>query len=187
MKRILFALALLLTTPLSAPAPAAEVGDDGLHKAEWMRDTFKDLAEDLEEASAEGKRLLLIIEQRGCIYCTKMHAEVFPDPDIHAALMDNYFLIQINMFGDIEVTDFDGEKLSEKEMVRKWGLMFTPTLVFLPEAVPEGQTAAQAAVATVPGAFGRGTTFAMLRWVKEKGYQGDEPFQKYLARMLAAK
>jgi len=116
-----------------------------------------------------------------------MHAEVFPDPDIHAALMDDYFVIQINMFGDIEVTDFDGETLSEKEMVRKWGLMFTPTLVFLPEEVPEGQTAAQAAVATVPGAFGRGTTCAMLRWVKEKGYQGDEPFQKYLARMLAAK
>lgn len=187
MKRFLFALALLLATPLSAPVPAAELGDDGLHKAEWMRDTFKDLTEDLEEASAEGKRLMLIIEQRGCIYCTKMHAEVFPDPDIHAALMDDYFVIQINMFGDIEVTDFDGETLSEKEMVRKWGLMFTPTLVFLPEEVPEGQTAAQAAVATVPGAFGRGTTFAMLRWVKEKGYQGDEPFQKYLARMLAAK
>lgn len=187
MKRILFALALVLAAPLSTPATAAELGDDGLHKAEWMRDTFKDLAEDLEEANTESKRMALIIEQRGCIYCTKMHEDVFPDPDIHAALVDDYFVIQINMFGDIEVTDFDGETLSEKEMVRKWGLMFTPTLVFLPEEVPAGQTAAQAAVATVPGAFGRGTTFAMLRWVKEKGYQSDEPFQKYLARMLDAK
>ena len=187
MKRILFALALVWATPLSAPATAAELGDDGLHKAEWMRDTFKDLAEDLEEANTEGKRMALIIEQRGCIYCTQMHEDVFPDPEIHAALVDDYFVIQINMFGDIEVTDFDGETLSEKEMVRKWGLMFTPTLVFLPEEVPAGQTAAQAAVATVPGAFGRGTTFAMLRWVKEKGYQSDEPFQKYLARMLGTK
>ena len=29
------------------PAFAATLGDDGLHKADWMRDTFKDLREDL--------------------------------------------------------------------------------------------------------------------------------------------
>ena len=67
---------------LALPAFGVTLGDDGLHKADWMRDTFKDLREDLEEANAEGKRLLVIIEQRGCIYCTKMHEEVFPDPMI---------------------------------------------------------------------------------------------------------
>ena len=69
------------------PALAATLGDDGLHKADWMRDTFKDLREDLEEANAEGKRLLVIIEQRGCIYCTKMHEEEVekePDPESEA-------------------------------------------------------------------------------------------------------
>ena len=97
------------------PALAATLGDDGLHKADWMRDTFKDLREDLEEANAEGKRLLVIIEQRGCIYCTKMHEEVFPTPEISAALNDIYFVVQINMFGDIEVNDFDATTLPEKE------------------------------------------------------------------------
>ena len=55
--------ALLLALPLWA----AELGDDGLYKTDWMRDTFKDLREDLEEANAEGKRLALIFEQRGCV------------------------------------------------------------------------------------------------------------------------
>ena len=55
------------------PLAAAELGDDGLHKTAWMRDTFKDLRDDLAEANAEGKRLMVLIEQRGCIYCTKMH------------------------------------------------------------------------------------------------------------------
>ncbi len=32
-----------------------EIGDDGLHKQIWMRDTFKDLREDLNEANMEGK------------------------------------------------------------------------------------------------------------------------------------
>ena len=44
-------------------ANALEVGDDGLHKTPWMQDTFKDLREDLEEANAEGKRLVLFFDK----------------------------------------------------------------------------------------------------------------------------
>lgn len=164
---------------------AAEIGDDGLHKAPWMRDTFKDLSEDLAEANDEGKRLMVIIEQRGCIYCKKMHEEVFPIEEIATYLADNFFVIQINMFGDVEVTDFDGTTLPEKEMVKKWGALFTPTILFFPQEVGSDVSAAQAAVATMPGAFGRHTTFNMLNWVQGKGYEGDESFQKYHARKFA--
>ena len=67
---------------------ASQMGDDGLHKAPWMRETFKDLREDLEDANLEGKRLLLLIEQRGCVYCRKMHEQVFTDPEVKALLED---------------------------------------------------------------------------------------------------
>ncbi len=182
MLRIGTTLALMLAMAL--PAGAATMGDDGLHKTDWMRDTFKDLRDDLEEANAEGLRLAIIIEQRGCIYCTKMHEEVFPDPAVDSFIKDNFFVVQINMFGDVEVVDFDGTAMAEKDMVRRWGAMFTPTMMFFPEEVPEGLMANQAAVVNMPGAFGKMTTLNMLRWVVEKGYQGDEPFQKYLARMI---
>lgn len=164
---------------------AADLGDDGLHKAPWMRDTFKDLSEDLEEANAEGKRLMIIIEQRGCIYCKKMHEEVFPIKEVADYISDNYFVVQINMFGDVEVTDFDGTALPEKDMVKKWGALFTPSILFFPTEVAEGVSAQQAAVATMPGAFGRYTTFNMLNWVFEEGYAGEESFQKYHARKFA--
>ncbi len=169
---------------VALPALAATLGDDGLHKTDWMRDTFKDLREDLEEANAEGKRLMVIIEQRGCIYCTKMHEEVFPNPEITAALNDNFFVVQINMFGDVEVTDFDGTTLPEKDMVRRWNALFTPTMMFFPQEVGEDQTANQAAVAIMPGAFGRWTTLNLLNWINEELYLGDEPFQKYHARII---
>ena len=90
----------------ASPLWAVTLGDDGLHKPDWLHETFKDLREDLTEANAAGKRLLLIVEQRGCIYCTKMHEEVFPDPAIDALIRENYFVVQINLFGDVEVTDF---------------------------------------------------------------------------------
>lgn len=180
------ALAAAMALGLALPAAATTLGDDGLHKAAWQHDTFKDLREDLAEANAEGKRLLIMIEQRGCIYCTKMHEEVYPDPKIDALLMNDYFVIQINLFGDVEVTDFDGTVLPEKEMAVRWGAMFTPTLMFLPEEVPEGKTAAEAAVVSMPGAFGKGTTEALLTWVKDHGYDSGEHFQKYLAARMAA-
>lgn len=171
---------------LALPGYAAELGDDGLHKPDWLRETFKDLREDLEEANAEGKRLLISIEQRGCIYCTKMHEEVYPDPAIDALIRNHFFVVQINLFGDVEVTDFDGTVLPEKEMAVRWGAMFTPTLIFLPENVPEGKTAAESAVAMMPGAFGKGTTEALLTWVVDHGYDSGEHFQKYLAGRMNA-
>ncbi|MHA6263785.1 thioredoxin family protein [Arenibacterium sp. CAU 1754] len=175
-----------LALMMALPAMAVEMGDDGLHKTEWMRDTFKDLREDLEEANAEGKRLVLFFEQRGCIYCAKMHKEVFPRPDVSQYIADNYFVVQLNLHGDTEVTDFDGEVLSEKDMARRWNVLFTPTILFLPEEVDEELTAQQAAVAVMPGAFGPGTTLDMFTWVAEKRYLLDngEDFQRYHARRI---
>ena len=57
-------------------------------------------------------------------------------------------------------------------------------MLFFPEEVPEDMNAEEAAVATVPGAFGIETTRNMLTWVLEEGYAGDEPFQAYHARKL---
>ncbi|WP_434613906.1 thioredoxin family protein [Tabrizicola sp. M-4] len=183
MKRFSAMMAALVLSAL--PAMAVELGDDGLHKPDWLRETFKDLREDLAEANAEGKRLLISVEQRGCIYCTKMHEEVFPDPKIDALIRESYFVVQLNLFGDVEVTDFDGTVLSEKEMAMRWGVMFTPTLIFLPQEVEEGATAAEASVAMMPGAFGKGTTAALMEWVRDRRYESGEHFQKFVAEQMA--
>ena len=128
MKRLILIAAAVF---LSATMGLAEMGDDGLHKAPWMRDTFKDLSEDLADANAEGRRLMVIIEQRGCIYCKKMHEDVFPVVKIADYIEENFFVVQINMFGDVEVTDFDGTILPEKEMVRRLGrTVYSVNLVF---------------------------------------------------------
>lgn len=176
--------ALLCAIFMASPLMAAELGDDGLHKTPWMRDTFKDLREDLDEANEMGLRLLLLIEQRGCIYCAKMHAEVLSDPTIKAYIEANYFVVQINMFGDVEVTDFDGTTLPEKRMVKRWGALFTPTMLFMPPAVDEAQIASKVAVANMPGAFSIDTTRDLLSWIVEEGYDGEESFQKYHARKM---
>ena len=182
LKILLFAMFPLLFNQVSA----LEVGDDGLHKTPWMQDTFKDLREDLEEANAEGKRLVLFFEQIGCIYCTKMHKEVFSKEKVSNYINDNFFVVQLNLHGDIEVTDFDGEVLPEKDIARKWGILFTPSILFLPPEVESSSSAQQAAVAMMPGAFSAGTTLDLFTWVREERYLLDngEDFQRYHARMV---
>lgn len=180
-KLIAAALSVLM---LALPAQAVEMGDDGLHKPDWLRVTFKDMAEDLADAQAEGKRLMVIFEQRGCAYCKKMHTEVFTDPEIEQMLREEFFVVQMNLFGDVEVTDFDGTTLPEKEMAVRWGVVFTPTMLFLPEEAPEADSAGQAAVVTVPGAFSANTTRDLLTFVRDRVYETDEHFQKYHARKI---
>ena len=177
------------------PAHAAEgkieptVNEDGLYTQSWFLDSFMDIGDDIEESAAEGKRFAVMFEQKGCIYCKKIHTEVLTDPKINDWIRENYNIIQVNLWGDREMTDIDGESMSERQMARRWGVTFTPTIIFLPESVEgmEDKTTKDVAVATMPGAFGKGTFLAMFQWVKEKGYESDEHFQSYLIRKLEAK
>ena len=178
-------IAWIVAAVIALPAVAAEIGEDGLHKQDWMPVTFKDMAEDLETARDEGKRLAIMFEQRGCIYCKELHEKVFSDPEVADYIKANFMVVQFNLFGDEEVTDFDGEALSEKEMARRWGVVFTPTIMFTPESAEGLENAAADAVVSMPGAFGKWTTINLLNWVLERGYEGDEHFQKYHARKFA--
>lgn len=183
MLKTAFALLALLAVAIT---PAfAETGDDGLHKEDWFALTFRDIGEDIAQAKSQGKRLAIVIEQRGCIYCRQMHETLLSDPEVRDYIKANYMVVQYNMFGDEEVTDTDGAVLTEKKAARKWGYLFTPTIVFLPEDPPQDQSVAQAAVAVMPGAFGKWTFLDMFKWVREKGYETDEPFQIYHARHIA--
>ena len=184
LKTVIILSFIYFVAPVSAFA--AQIGDDGLHKQSWMRDTFKDLREDLDEANLEGKRLVLMFEQRGCVYCSKMHKDVYSREKVSNYIDENFFVVQLNLHGDLEVTDFDGEILSEKAMARKWSILFTPTVLYLPQEVGEGLTATQAAVSFMPGAWSAATTIDMLTWVKEERYLLDngEDFQRYHARRI---
>ena len=164
-----------------------EKNDDGLYIQDWFLDSFLELNDDLEEADSEGKRLVIFFEQKGCIYCKKVHTEISSDDKINAYVRDNFTVIQLNLFGDREVTDFDGDVLSEKQLARKWGVLFTPTVIAFPEvsSVPdEAPSGDKLAVAKMPGAFGKGTFLSFFSWVKEKGYDGDLHFQAYVGKKI---
>jgi thioredoxin-related protein len=170
------------------PARAAEakrvepvISDDGLHTQPWFLNSFLDLREDLAETKAAGKRLAIIWEQRGCPYCKETHEVNFAQADINDYVRRNFNVIQLNLWGDRPVTDFDGKVLPEKALARKWGILFTPTIMYFPETVAEvaGRSGKDAEIARMPGYFRPFHFLAMFRYVRESRY-ADTQFQKFL-------
>jgi len=180
--RIFLAIAIMLAGLVSVAA--SEVGDDGLHKQDWFATTFRDIKEDLATAKSEGKRLALIFEQRGCIYCRQIHEQVLTDPEVRDFIKANYMVVQYNLYGDEEVIDLDGEALTEKTAARKWRVTFTPTIFFMPEDSDGKKDVGASTVSVMPGAFRKGTFLDMFQWVHKKGYETDEGFQRYHARRI---
>jgi len=163
-------------------AQAAEVGDDGLHLQPFFADTFLELGEDLAEAAADGKDLMIIWEQFGCPYCAEMHAVNFEREEIVSFLEENYMVIQLNMWGSREVTDFDGEALEERDLARKWFVNFTPTTMFFvlddPDSQPESMRDALAFM--LPGYFKPFHHLSSLEYVATDGYKEQPNFQRWL-------
>ncbi len=106
----------------------------GFHeKPAWFKQSFLDLGEDVADAAAEGKRVMLYFHQDGCPYCAKLLQDNFGQRDIAAKTRRHFEVIAINMWGDREVTTLDGRTLTEKAFAVEMKVMYTPTLVVLDE------------------------------------------------------
>ena len=181
------ALAVMVVVMPNSMATAGDMtptmGEDGIYHYDWYHQSFLELADDLEEALDDDKILMIKFDQKGCIYCEKVALEILSEPAINAYVREHFVVVQLDIYGGREVTDLDGDTRAENEMSRKWGVIFTPTIYFLGAPV-EGGTIPEQASAVMPGAFGKLTFLGFLEWIVAKGYEGDEPFQKYFGRRM---
>lgn len=96
-------------------------------------ETFMVLPEDAAEAAKTGRRLLLYFGQDGCPYCRQLLETNFAQKDIVDRVRAGFLPLAINIWGDREVTGFDGRARSEKEFARSLKVQFTPTVLLLDE------------------------------------------------------
>jgi len=136
-----FVISLLLLLLLPAVTGAAEPGKEkgeffGAKDTEypaWFKQSFLNLKEDIEEAGAEGKRLMMFFYQNGCPYCNAMVERNLAQKDILEKVQKHFDVIAINMWGDREVTDVDGKTYTEKTFSEHLKIQFTPTLLMWDE------------------------------------------------------
>lgn len=166
---------------VSEPIAKPVKGDDGLFHQPWFNESFLDLREDFREAKAAGKRFAVVFEQRGCIYCTKMHNQVLARAYINNYVRQNFAVLQLNMWGSREVTDFDGKQMPEKKLAERWGVMFTPTVVFFKDKIDglDAKWGQPLEVTRMSLGVGPGTFFDLFVWVRHKIYEKDRNFQRF--------
>ena len=104
----------------------------------WFKESFLDFEEDVGEAAAAGKRVMIYFHQEGCPYCAKLVENSFNNPAIEAYIRKNFDSITINMWGDREIVSIGGRDFSEKTFAAALKVQYTPTLIFLDE---QGKTA----------------------------------------------
>jgi thioredoxin-related protein len=120
--------------PQPVALDAGMVNPGYVEKPDWFVNSFLDIREDVSEAAAAGKRVLLYFYQDGCPYCRKLLDTNLALKDTEVRMRERFAVIAINLWGDREVTGFDGEQTTEKAFAKSLRVMFTPTLLFLDEA-----------------------------------------------------
>jgi thioredoxin-related protein len=154
-------------------AAEAILSDDGLYRQPWFLESFLELADDLVAAAQNAKRFAVMWELKGCPYCKETHLVNFARPDIENFVRERFDILQLNIVGAREVTDFDGEKLAEKALARKYDVRYTPTLQFFPESAAglAGKKPRDREVARAQGYLASPHFLAMFRFVAEKAYE----------------
>jgi thioredoxin-related protein len=173
-----------LPPPIGPVAPSVEPSkeEDGLYHQRWFQLSFLNLRDDFAEAKAAGKRFAIIFEQRGCPYCIKLHTELLAQRYINDYMRENFAVLQLDIWGAREVTDFDGKVFSERALAERWGVIFTPTIVFFKDDLTglDGKWGRELeAIERLPLSYGRDTFYDLLVWVRLKLYERDRSFQRF--------
>jgi thioredoxin-related protein len=183
MQRLAWGLLLFGTLAVAASDGPAELGpgmqNPGYHEQpECFKASFLDLREDVAEATAQDKRLVLYFYQDGCPYCAKLLQENLGDQSIARLMQGGFDVVAINLWGDREVTGLSGELTTEKQLGADLKVQFTPTMLLLDEA---GQV-----VLRINGYFPPHRFKAALGYVAERREQVGESFSDYAAGLESA-
>ena len=144
----------------------------------WFKESFLEFEDDVAEAAAEGRRVMLYFHQEGCPYCAKLVEESFGDAQIEAFVREHFDGITINMWGDREVVSVAGQEFSEKTFAAALKVQYTPTLVFLDE---QGKVALR-----LNGYYPKENFRNALRFVATQGEKRGS-FAEFTTKSLAAK
>jgi len=121
------------------PERGAFIGAADAVYPDWFKLSFMELEEDVAEAAAQGKRLMLIFHQSGCPYCNAFVERNLAQKDIEETLKAKFDVIELNLWGDREVVSVGGETYSEKAFATALNVQFTPTIVYVTNKMEDQQ------------------------------------------------
>ncbi len=121
MRKIFMLFILAVGLSLSAP----------IENIPFLKMSFLNLKEDLEEANKEGKYLFLMFHQEGCPFCDKMYRITFQEPKVKDYFTKHFYMVLIDIKGSNPLITLEGKETTEKEFSHKMRVRATPLFIFL--------------------------------------------------------
>jgi len=180
-RRLVVTLAFILCAPF---AQAQTIGADGLHKQSWLVESTGDIRLDLAAAAAQGKDLIVLVEQQGCSYCTELHVVNFARPEITELLTSRFRVVQLDLWGKADIIDFDGADITQQALLTRWDVNTTPTTLVLSAARPV-DALADAEIFRLPGYLKPFYYLGALEFFTTGAY-ADQGFRDFFAPRVAA-
>lgn len=144
-----------------------------LESEPFFKGSYLDLKHDMAQAYQEGRGLMVIYEQEGCSYCALMHKVNFADKETVDIMTRHFDVIQLDIWGARELTDFSGNVVTEKQFARNLNIQLSPMVNFFG---PDGKEVFRMAGYYKPQLFK-----TALRYVAEGAYQ-QTSFREYVRK-----
>ena len=164
-----FILSLLILL-ISLPAIASQTRDPGKH---FFQETFGDFQEELAIAKDENKKgILVFFEMDECPFCHRMKTTVLNKPEVQDWFRNNFRIFAVDIEGDVDITDFEGNSTSQKDFAfKQHRVRATPVFAFFDL---EGKR-----VARFTGATRDAEEFMLLGQFVAEGAYKDTNFTRY--------
>lgn len=180
--KFLFAVFALALTCIGGPAaadvtPNKVAGGEKYELPSWFKLSFLDLPDDLKEATANRRQLMLFFRLEDCPYCARLLRENFRAGPTKEFIAHHFDVIALDVRGSQSVNWFDGRQYPEKVLAQKLRVYATPTIIFLDA---DGTIALQ-----LSGFRNRETFRHELEYVQQRAYR-REPLASFVARQKRA-
>lgn len=125
-------LALATSAVASADQPRGKLIGGVMHPPpHWFKESFLEIADDVDEATEAGKHVMLFFELNGCPYCDRMLTESFEAEPLSSYIQANFDVIAVNIQGDRQIAFNADISVSEKQLSDILKVYSTPALIFL--------------------------------------------------------
>ena len=97
----------------------------------FFEQSLGDLTEELEIAREEGKRgVFVFFELDECPFCHRMKQTVLNQPEVQEYFKSRFHSLAVDIEGDVEIVDFQGNDTTQKEFARANRVRATPLMAF---------------------------------------------------------
>ncbi|MEO5343330.1 MAG: thioredoxin family protein [Gammaproteobacteria bacterium SHHR-1] len=94
--------------------------------------SFGNFQEELETAREAGKKgIMLFFEMDECPFCQRMKRKILNQPQVQDWYREHFLLFPVDVEGDLEVVDFQGNESIQKDFaLKQYRVRATPVIAF---------------------------------------------------------